>query len=72
MKAIRFLTDFFAVDGSGNSNIKYCAGASYPPEEETSRLAASGIAEEIDVPEEPATLDQQLAPDHPADSVPAP
>ncbi len=51
MKAIGFLTDFYAVDGSGNSKVKYAAGQSYTPDEETERLVASGIAEEVEVPD---------------------
>ena len=62
MILIRFLTDFYAVDGSGNSNVKYSAGASYPQDEETTRLAASGIAEEISVPDEPAVPEQPAKP----------
>jgi hypothetical protein len=52
---IRFSTNFYAVNGGGTSYIKYQAGATYPVDEETSRLAASGIAEtvEIDDPDTP-------------------
>ncbi len=62
MILIRFLTDFYAVDGSGNSNVKYAAGVSYPQDEETTRLVASGIAEEITVPDGPAALKQPADP----------
>lgn len=66
MKSIRFLSDFYAVDGSGNSKVKYAAGQSYLQDEETTRLAVSGIAEEVDVPDPVAAQDQPAAPDQPA------
>ncbi len=51
---ILFNLDFNAVDGGGNSFVKYRAGESYEVTEETTRLVAAGIAEPVDVPENPA------------------
>ena len=48
---ILFNLDFNAVDGGGNSFVKYRAGESYEVTEETTRLVAAGIAEPVDVPE---------------------
>jgi hypothetical protein len=48
---ILFSLDFNAVDGAGNSYIKYRAGESYEVTEETTRLVAAGIAESIVVPD---------------------
>lgn len=50
---IRFTENFHAVDGAGNSSIKYRAGETYPATEETERLAASGIAEAVEIADEP-------------------
>jgi len=50
---IRFTENFHAVDGAGNSSIKYSAGETYPATEETERLAASGIAEAVEIADEP-------------------
>jgi hypothetical protein len=55
---ILFNLDFNAVDGGGNSFVKYRAGESYEVTEETTRLVASGIAEPVDVPEIPAPADK--------------
>lgn len=63
MKAIRFLADFFAVGGSGDSQVKYAKGQTYPVDDETQRQVAAGIAEEVDVPDA-----VNAAVDHPADS----
>lgn len=54
---LRFTENFHAVDGAGNSSIKYRAGETYPATEETERLAASGIAEAVEIADEltPAT-----------------
>lgn len=49
MKGIRFMVDFFAVDGSGNRYVKYRQGEVYPPTEETSSQVIAGFAEEVDV-----------------------
>ena len=51
MKAIRFLADFYAVGGSGDSQVKYAKGQTYPVDEETQRQVAAGIAEEVDMPD---------------------
>lgn len=51
---ILFASNFHAVDGAGNSSVKYRAGEQYPATEETERLAASGIAEAVDIIDEPA------------------
>jgi hypothetical protein len=51
---ILFNLDFNAVDGGGNSFVKYRAGESYEVTEETTRLVAAGIAEPVDVQENPA------------------
>ena len=48
---ILFNLDFNAVDGGGNSYVKYRAGECYEVTEETTRLVAAGIAEIVDVPE---------------------
>ena len=48
MKGIRFMVDFFAVDGSGNRYIKYRQGEVYPPTEETTSQVIAGFAEEVD------------------------
>lgn len=50
---IRFTENFHAVDGAGNSSIKYRAGETYPATEETERLTASGIAEAVEIADEP-------------------
>ena len=55
---ILFNLDFNAVDGGGNSFVKYRAGESYEVTEETTRLVAAGIAEPVDVPESPAPADK--------------
>jgi len=55
---ILFNLDFNAVDGGGNSFVKYRAGESYEVTEETTRLVASGIAEPVAVPESPAPADK--------------
>lgn len=49
MKGIRFMVDFFAVDGSGNRYVKYRQGEVYPPTEETGSQVIAGFAEEVDV-----------------------
>ena len=54
MKSIRFLTDFFAVDGTGNRFVKYAQGAVYPIDAETAGQVLAGNAEEVDLPAEPA------------------
>ena len=50
---VLFNLDFNAVDGAGNSYAKYRAGENYAVTEETTRLAAAGIAETVDVPDDP-------------------
>ena len=52
MKSIRFLTDFFAVDGTGNRFVKYAQGSLYPVDAETAGQVLAGNAEEVDVPDE--------------------
>ena len=54
MKGIRFMVDFFAVDGSGNRYVKYRQGEVYPPTEETTSQVIAGFAEEVDVPDQAA------------------
>ncbi len=68
MKAIRFLADFYAVGGSGDSHVKYARGETYPSDEETQRQVAAGIAEEVDVPDVATTAPTTPAVDHPADT----
>ena len=51
---VLFNLDFNAVDGGGNSYAKYRAGENYAVTEETTRLVAAGIAETVDVPDDPA------------------
>lgn len=48
---ILFSVDFNAVDGAGNSYVKYRAGENYEVTEETTRLVAAGIAESIVIPD---------------------
>lgn len=48
---ILFSLDFNAVDGAGNSYVKYRAGESYEVTEETTRLVSAGIAESIVIPD---------------------
>jgi hypothetical protein len=67
MKGIRFMVDFFAVDGSGNRYVKYRQGEVYPPTEETTSQVIAGFAEEVDVEidvetEEGATTEDPQAP----------
>ncbi len=50
---ILFNLDFNAVDGGGNSYVKYRAVECYEVTEETTRLVAAGIAKIVDVPEMP-------------------
>jgi hypothetical protein len=54
MKGIRFMVDFFAVDGSGNRYVKYRQGEVYPPTEETTSQVIAGFAEEVEVPDQTA------------------
>ena len=51
MKSIRFLADFFSVDGTGNCFVKYAKGGIYPLDNETAGQVAAGFAEEVDTPE---------------------
>lgn len=53
MDLIRFLADFFAIDGSGNPVTKYLKGALYPVTEETTSQVAAGTAEIVSVTDEP-------------------
>ena len=50
---VLFNLDFNAVDGGGNSYAKYRVGEAYAVTEETTRLVAAGIAETVDVPDDP-------------------
>lgn len=50
---VLFNLDFNAVDGGGNSYAKYRAGETYAVTEETTRLVAGGIAETVDVLDDP-------------------
>lgn len=47
MDLIRFLKDFFHVDGSGNTAVKYAQGQTYPATEETTSQVAAGVAEVV-------------------------
>lgn len=58
MKSIRFLADFFSVDGSGNSFVKYAKGGIYPSDDETLGQVAAGFAEEVDTPKASAATTQ--------------
>ena len=49
MKAVQFLVDFFAVDGSGNRFIKYAQGQTYPYDDETASQVAAGFAQLVQV-----------------------
>ena len=55
MKSIRFLADFYAVDGAGNSFVKYAKGGVYPVNEETAGQVSAGFAEEVETPDVAAT-----------------
>ena len=59
---ILFNLDFNAVDGAGNSYVKYRTGECYEVTEETTRLVAAGIAESGDVPEKPADAAKPVTP----------
>ena len=48
MKLIRFLADFYSVDGTGNCFVKYAKGGIYPLDDETAGQVAAGFAEEVD------------------------
>lgn len=62
---IRFLSNFYAVNGAGTSYTKYQAGKDYPVNEETQRLAEVGLAESVEI-EEPSTQSDAPATDRPA------
>lgn len=49
MKAVQFLVDFFAVDGSGNRFVKYGQGQTYPFDEETASQVEAGFAKLVQV-----------------------
>ncbi|MBD8051331.1 hypothetical protein [Limnohabitans radicicola] len=49
MKAVQFLVDFFAVDGSGNRFIKYAQGQTYPYDDETASQVQAGFAQLVQV-----------------------
>lgn len=67
MKMIRFNANFYGTDSGGNSRAVFEAGKYYPAaDEEARRCIARGIAEEVDVPDEPAADE----PSSPAASVP--
>jgi hypothetical protein len=53
---ILFSLDFNAVDGAGNSYVKYRAGQDYEVTEETVRMVAAGIAQTLDTPAVTAPL----------------
>jgi hypothetical protein len=65
MKSVQFLVDFNAVDGAGNSYVKFAVGEIYPLNDETACQVAAGYAQEVDslevprvpvpVPEAPST-----------------
>lgn len=62
---IRFLTNFYAVNGAGTSYTKYQVGKDYPVNEETQRLTEAGLAELIEIEE------QTEAPSAPSNDAPA-
>lgn len=49
MKAVQFLVDFFAVDGSGNRFVKYGQGQTYPYDDETASQVAAGFAQLVQI-----------------------
>ena len=59
---ILFNLDFNAVEGAGNSYVKYRAGECYEVSEETTRLVAAGIAVPVDVPEKPVPASKPATP----------
>lgn len=62
MKSIRFLADFFSVDGTGNCFVKYAKGGIYPLDDETAGQVAAGFAEEVDTPEAEPEVEAAPAP----------
>ena len=58
MDLIRFLKDFFHVDGSGTTAVKYAQGQTYPATEETTSQVAAGVAEVVTVVEGASLSDQ--------------
>ena len=52
MELIRFLADFFAIDGSGNTVTKYLKGRLYPVTEETASQVEAGVAEVVAAPDQ--------------------
>lgn len=70
---VLFNLDFNAVDGGGNSYAKYRAGETYAVTEETTRLVAAGIAETVDVPDDPEpAAAPTVSPVTPSPASPAP
>lgn len=61
--SIRFLTNFYAVNGAGTSYIKY---QTYPVNEETQRLVEAGLAELIEIEEPSVPSNDAPATDQPA------
>lgn len=64
--SIRFLTNFYAVNGAGTSYIKYQTGKDYPVNEETQRLVEAGLAELIEIEEPSVPSNDAPATDQPA------
>lgn len=54
MKVARFMQNYYEVGERGFSELKYEAGKEYQLTNETKRLVVRGIAEPVDVPDEPA------------------
>ena len=57
---IVFHQNFHAVDGGGNSYVKYRAGESYAADVETTRLVAAGIAEVLDMQNAPTSANAPI------------
>lgn len=64
--SIRFLTNFYAVNGAGTSYTKYQAGIDYPVNEETQRLAEAGLAELVEIEDPSIPTTDATATDQPA------
>ena len=53
MNFVRFLKDFFHVDGSGNTSVKYAQGQTYLVSDETASQVVAGSAELVEAGDAP-------------------
>ena len=61
MKKHQYSADYFDVNGGGNSYVKFAKGKVYAITEETSRHAAQGFCEEVEVEDEVDTAAAEQA-----------